>query len=172
MNLHVYRTRNASRRRRSCWPSSWGGGWPRWLAFWTLISAGLFAALLCHELIIGFGKIIRAVIGTSPAAFFVWIPWAAFGFIWIPTSFRLSRRFAIFLDRSGKNPELRSAKHAFDPVIRCPSCGEYVSENRALCPHCYEDLLTNCVDCGKQISVKSNICRACAKKSKTRIRID
>jgi hypothetical protein len=126
--------------------------------------------MLGQKFIVGFGSAIGTLVGLSPARFFLWIPWVVFGVIWIPAAFRLSKRFAVYLDRFLNKSSISSPKISFKDLEQCSKCQEYVERNQALCPHCYEDLLTNCSDCGKQIDANSNICKECSKQSRTRIK--
>ncbi len=44
----------------------------------------------------------------------------------------------------------------------CPSCGQRVSDNWQVCPHCYTRLKKPCVNCSKPLEIAWNICPYCA----------
>jgi len=104
-----------------------------------------------------------------------WLPWVMFALWWIPMALDLSHRVLrlprvlIRIEtfepgRKGRPAALRGGR------LRCPHCGGWVEEERAICPHCYEDLKVNCQGCGRIIEAGSaqGLCDECRREGRSR----
>lgn len=104
-----------------------------------------------------------------------WLPWALFGLWWVPLSLDLSHRL-LGLPRALIRVELlrernrRSLVAVGERTVRCPHCGERTDKDRAICPHCYEDLKTNCRECGRIIEAGAaqGLCDECRREGRPR----
>ncbi len=66
------------------------------------------------------------------------------------------------LPRSASSPRSpRRSRSAASSELACPFCGGPITEEQAVCPHCFRDLKRNCPRCGAVIDVWAVRCPAC-----------
>lgn len=71
---------------------------------------------------------------------------------------------AAWRERRQNQPSVPSSSQTKPKAQRCPSCGDTIDPEKALCPSCHSDLKRNCPQCGAIVNAYASSCPACGEK--------